>query len=166
VDTSAVPARPPEYRPYRLAVYALVGALTAVFLFQLVRSVTADLFGRPLPGGAERPATAAACLDDVDRLWASLSARAVQPAPHGLQGEQLAREWSDWVVRWEDEVREVSKRCSLDEPADDVREQLAAALEHLENLRRALSASGAGASEEARKVKDALASARAALRAL
>jgi hypothetical protein len=96
----------------------------------------------------------------VDRLYAQLSARAVQPAPGGLEGGALGREWDLWTRRWEEEVARVSARCKLEGDPDPARRQLAAAVEGLEELRRDLSRSGASASAEARQVKDALAQAR------
>ena len=125
---------------------------------QLLRSVASDIYGHPPP--ALPQASATACLEDVDRLYAQLSARAVQPAPGGLEGGSLAREWDLWTRRWEDEVARVSARCKLDEGGDPALRQLAAAVDGLEELRRDLSRSGESASAEARQVKDSLAQAR------
>ena len=159
-----MPARPPELRPYRIAVYLVFTVFCAVYGFQLIRSVTSDVFARGLPDGGQRPATATACLEDLERLYSSLSARAVQPAPGGLDSEKLALEWDLWVRRWEGDVGEVSNRCKLDDPADSARAHLASALEGLENLRRDLSTSGAESGKEARRVKESLAAARQALK--
>ena len=159
-----MPARPPELRPYRTFVYVVFALFCAVLFTQLVRSVTSDVFARELPDGGARPATAAACLEDVERLYSLLSARAVQSAPGGLDDEKLALEWDAWVRRWEADVAEVSRRCRLDQPDDEPRRALSVALDGLENLRRDLSTSGAESGKEARRVKDALAAARVALK--
>ena len=151
-------ARDPTLRTYRIALYALYGVVCAALFFLLVRSVASDLYGHAPPAVPQVSATA--CLDDVDRLYAQLSARAVQPAPGGLEGGALAREWDLWTRRWEEEVARVSARCKLEGDADPARRQLADAVEGLEELRRDLSRSGESASAEARQVKDALARAR------
>ena len=153
-----MPARDPTLRTYRIALYALFGVFCAALFFLLVRSVASDLYGHAPP--AVPQASATACLEDVDRLYAQLSARAVQPAPGGLEGGSLAREWDLWTRRWEEEVARVGARCKLDDDPDPALRQLAAALEGLEELRRDLSRSGESASAEARQVKDALAQAR------
>jgi len=138
---------------------AILGAFCAGLFFLLVRSVASDLYGHAPP--AVPRASATACLEDVDRLYAQLSARAVQPAPGGLEGGALAREWDAWTRRWEEEVALGSARCRRDgDDSGPARRQLASAVEGLEELRRDLSRSGEGASAEARQVKDALAQAR------
>ena len=153
-----MPARDPTLRPYRIALYALYGGVCALIFFLLVRSVASDLYGHAPPAAPRASATG--CLEDVDRLYAQLSARAVQPAPGGLEGGALAREWDQWTRRWEDEVARVSASCNFDENGDPARRQLAAAVEGLEELRRDLSRSGESAAAEARQVKEALAQAR------
>ena len=120
--------------------------------------MASDLYGRKMEPLAQASATA--CLEDVDRLYAQLSARAVQPAPGGLEEGGLAREWDQWTRRWEEEVARVNERCRLNDGANPALQQLAVALDGLEELRRDLSRSGESASAEARQVKDALAQAR------
>jgi hypothetical protein len=156
-----VPPRDPTLRTYRIALYALYGLFCSALFFLLVRSVASDLYGHA--PAAVPQASATACLDDVDRLYAQLSVRAVQPAPGGLEGGALAREWDLWTRRWEEEVARVSSRCELDHARDPARQQLAAAVDALEELRRDLSRSGESAADEARRVKDALAQARTLL---
>ena len=153
-----MPPRDPTLRNYRIALYALFGVVCAVLFFLLLRSVASDLYGHSPPEVPQASPTA--CLEDVDRLYAQLSARAVQPAPGGLESGALAREWDLWPRRWEDEVERVSARCRLDSDSDPARRQIAAAVDALEELRRDLSRSGESASAEARQVKDALAQAR------
>ena len=147
--------------PYRIAVYVAYGLVTGVLFLQLVRSVASDLYGHSPPAGP--PKTPLACLEDVDRLYAQLSARAVQPAPGGLESGGVSREWDDWTRRWEGDVEEVSDRCGLSNPADAAGRALSQAVDGLEALRRELSRSGSDAANEARQVKDALAAARAQL---
>jgi hypothetical protein len=156
-----VPARDPTLRPYRVGLYVVYGLFCAVLFVQLLRSVASDLYGHAPPAAPQASATA--CLEDVDRLYAQLSARAVQPAPGGLESGALAREWDLWTRRWEEEVARVSSRCELDHARDPARQQLAAAVDALEELRRDLSRSGESAADEARRVKDALAQARTLL---
>lgn len=151
-------ARDPALKPYRIAIYCLYGGFCAVLFVQLLRSVIGDLYGKRPPSAAQASPTA--CLEDVQRLYDQLSARAVQPAPGGLESDALAREWDSWSRRWEDEVASVSARCRLDSPADAAAQSLADALESIEDLRRRLSRSGEDASEDARRVKDALADAK------
>jgi hypothetical protein len=148
--------------PYRVATYVVYGLFTAILFFQLVRSVAADLYGHSPPAGP--PKTPLACLEEVDRLYGQLSARAVQPAPGGLESGALAREWDDWTRRWEEDVAQVSDRCGLSNPVDATGRALSQAVDGLEALRRELTRSGADAADEARRVKDALAAARAQLR--
>lgn len=154
--------RPPELRPFRLAVYCAFGIVCAVLFFQLIRSVVGDLYGQPLPVDA-RASTPAACLDDLDRLYQQLAARAVQPAPSGLDQGSLSREWDLWSRRWEGEIASVQSRCGLATPKDRVMSDLAEALEALENLRRELARSGDETSAQAGRARDALSSARAQL---
>jgi hypothetical protein len=71
--------RDPALKPYRIAMYAIYGAICAVLFFQLVRSVVGDLYGRPRDAGVQETPTD--CLDDVERLYGQISARALQPAP-------------------------------------------------------------------------------------
>ena len=149
--------RDPALKPYRIAVYVAYGIFCTVLFGQLLRSVVGDLYGRR-PGVTTESATA--CLDDVERLYNELSARAVQPAPQGLESGALAREWDQWSRRWEDEVAGVSERCSLDSPSEPALRALAEALEGIEELRRRLSRSGEEASSDARGVKEAIAQAR------
>jgi hypothetical protein len=153
-----VPQRDPTLQSYRVALYVVYGAFCAALFFLLVRSVASDLYGHAPP--ALPQASAAACLDDVDRLYAQLSARAVQPAPGGLESGSLGREWDLWMRRWEDDVARVNARCQLNDAPDPARRHLASAIEGLEGLRRDLARSGESVSAEARQVKDALAQAR------
>ena len=150
-------ARDPALRPYRIAVYLAYGLFCAVLFAQLVRSVMGDLYGRRPPTGTQQ--SPMACLEDIQRLYGELSARAVQPAPRGLESDQLAREWDAWSRRWEDDVGSVSARCQLDSPQEPAMKSLAEALDGIEELRRRLSRSGEDASEEARRVKESLAEA-------
>jgi hypothetical protein len=158
-----VPPRDPSLLPYRVATYVVYGLFAAVLFFQLVRSVASDLYGRPPTVGP--PKTPLACVEEVDRLDAQLSARAVQPAPGGLESGAVAREWDDWTRRWEEDLEQVSDRCGLSNPVDSTGRALSQAVDGLEALRRELSRSGADAADEARRVKDALAAARAQLKA-
>ncbi|GAC1341772.1 MAG: hypothetical protein NVSMB23_13770 [Myxococcales bacterium] len=154
-----MPARPPELRKYRLAVYGAYGLVCALLFYALLRSVVGDLYGRGPSAGA--PPSATACLEDLDRLYAQVAARAVQPAPRGLEAPLLAREWDLWSSRWQVELDQVSARCQLDEDRKDpARADLASARESLEELRRELSRTGDAASQQARRVKDSLAAAR------
>ena len=157
-----MPARPPELKPYRLGVYGLYGGFCALLFFLLLRSVIGDLYGkRPAAGPQQSPT---ACLEDLDRLYGQLSARAVQPAPRGLDEGGLAREWDQWSRRWDDDVATVSARCRLDEPAGAAQRQLAEALDGLEELRRQLTRSGDTAAGNARRVRESLAAARQLLK--
>ena len=150
-------------KPYRILVYLVYGIACAVLFVQLLRSVVGDLYGRRPPDVAqENPLS---CLDELEHIYAELSARAVQPAPRGLESDALAREWDSWSRRWEDDIEGVSERCQLDAPSDPASQHLSQALEGIEDLRRRLESSGQDASEEARRVKEALAEARAALKA-
>jgi hypothetical protein len=156
-------ARDPATRPYRIALYVAYGLCAGLLFVLIVRSVVSDLYGRTPP--AEPVQTPLACLEDVDRLYAELAARAVQPAPGGLEPGALSREWDAWTRRWEDDVARVRERCSLDGASDPPRRHLARAVSGLEELRRELSRSGEDAANEVRSVKDELAAARAELRA-
>ena len=153
-----MPARDPTLRPYRVALYVVFGAFCAVLFLQLLRSVASDIYGHPPPAAPQASATA--CLEDVDRLYAQLAARAVQPAPGGLEGGSLAREWDLWTRRWEAEVARVSSLCELDNARDPARRQLATAVDALEELRRDLALSGESTAGQARQVKEALTEAR------
>ena len=153
-----MPARDPTLRSYRVALYGVYGAFCLVLFAQLLRSVASDIYGHPPPPAPQASATA--CLEDVDRLYAQLAARAVQPAPGGLEGGALAREWDLWTRRWEAEIARVSSRCELDTAQDPARRQLATAIDALEDLRRDLALSGESTAGQARQVKNALAQAR------
>jgi hypothetical protein len=155
-----VATRDPSLRPYRIAVYVAYSVIALVSCTLIFRSVVTDLFGRG-PQAQARPATPAACLDDADRLFAAISARAAQPAPRGLDSEALALEWDRWSRRWEDDLAEATSRCGRAEgPA---RDHLSTALDDLENLRREIGRSGQETSAAALRVKDELAAARLAV---
>ncbi len=157
-----MPPRPPELRSYRLAVYTVFGTVCAVLFFQLIRSVVSDIYGRN--DSAAGPAMSApVCLDELDSLYQRLAARAVEPAPRGLDETHLSVEWDVWSRRWEAELESVSQRCRLATPADPAMSDLADAQEALEDLRRGLGRSGDEISSQAGRAKDALASARARL---
>ena len=79
--------RDPALKPFRIAMYCIYGAFCAVLFVQIVRSVVADLYGRKPQTAAEQTPTA--CLDDVERLYAQISARAVQPRPAASRVERL-----------------------------------------------------------------------------
>jgi hypothetical protein len=157
-----VPPRPPELKPYRLGVYALYGGSCAVLFFLLLRSVIGDLYGKRRAEGPQQSATA--CLEDIDRLYGQLSARAIQPAPGGLDQGALAREWDQWSRRWEDDLGAVSARCQLESSPGDAQKQLAEAMDGIEELRRNLASSGTSAAEQARRVRESLSAARKLLR--
>lgn len=157
-----MPPRPPELKRFRIGVYATYGALCALLFFLLLRSVIGDLYGKRRAAGPQQSPTA--CLEDIDRLYGQLSARAVQPAARGLDEGGLAREWDRWSRRWEEDVAQVSARCRLDEPSGPAQQQLANALEGIEELRRRLARSGEDAAEEARRVRESLSAARELLR--
>ena len=154
--------RDPALKGYRIAMYSAFGAVCAFLFVQMIRSVVGDLYGHRPPEAAQQSPTA--CLEDVERLYAQISARAVQPAPGGLEGGALSREWDAWTRRWEDEVYSVGQRCSLRSKDDPASRALAEALDGVEELRRRLARSGAEAAEEARRVKDALTQARRELK--
>ena len=142
--------------------YCIYGALCGALFVQLVRSVVSDLYGKREAGAQQSPM---ACLEDIERLYGQISARAVQPAPGGLEGGALVREWDAWSRRWQDEVDRVSERCRLGSDSEPGSRALGDALDGIEELRRRLERSGADAAEEARRVKDALAQARRELKA-
>lgn len=146
--------RDPALKRYRVAVYAAYVLVCAALFFQLFRSVIGDLYGRRAVSEAQ--ASPMACLDDVERLYAQLSARAVQPAPLGLESKELSREWDAWSRRWEDELERVGRRCRLEQSGASARQALASALEGIEELRRRLSRSGVDAAENARQVKESI----------
>ena len=150
--------RDPALKPYRVAVYLAYGLFCGLMFFVLLRSVIGDLYGRRTV--TEKQASPTACLEDVERLYSELSARAVQPAPGGLETNQLSREWDSWSRRWEGELDRVGQRCQLETSREPARRALSDALDGIEELRRRLSRSGEDASEDARQVKQSLAEAR------
>lgn len=154
--------RDPALRPYRVGVYLIYGAACAFLFAQLLRSVVVDLYGRRPPQVAQQDPTA--CLDEMERLYGELSARAVQPAPLGLESGALSREWDDWSRRWEGDIDRVSLQCRLDSSTDPASAPLSEALDGIEELRRRLSRSGEDAAEDARRVKESLAQARRLLK--
>ena len=155
--------RDPSLKPYRIAIYCAYGLACAFLFARILRSVVGDLYGRRLETATQQSPTA--CLEDIERLYGQISARAVQPAPGGLEGGALAREWDAWSRRWEDEVDGVNQRCRLGSGAEPGSRALGEALDGIEELRRRLFRSGAESAEEARRVKEALAQARRELKA-
>ena len=150
--------RDPALRPYRIGVYSVYGLFCLVLFAQLLRSVMGDLYGRPSASAAQASPTA--CLEEMERLYGELSARAVQPAPRGLESGALSREWDAWSRRWESDIDRVSAQCRLDSSDDPSSAALSDALDGIEELRRRLTRSGEEASEDARRVKESLAQAR------
>jgi hypothetical protein len=149
-------------RPYRIFVYSVYGLICLVLFAQLLRSVISDLYGGRVAVAPHQ--SEAACLEDLQRLYDQLSARATEPAPRSLESGQLALEWDVWSRRWEADVAKVNSRCGLDSPASPASRAMADALDGIEELRRRLSRSGEETSEEARRVKEALAAAKAQLK--
>ena len=154
--------RDPALKPYRVFVYSVYGLICFVLFGQLLRSVMGDLYGARAAKSAQQ--SEPACLEDLQRLYDQLSARATQPAPKSLENGQLAREWDTWSRRWEDEVATVSSRCRLEAPATAASRSMAEALEGIEELRRRIARSGEETSEEARQVKEALDAAKSQLK--
>ena len=138
--------------------YLSYGLACGFIFFVMLRSVIGDLYGRRTV--TEKQASPTSCLEDVERLYSELSARAVQPAPFGFESNQLALEWDSWSRRWESEVDRVSQRCQLNAPDGPAGRSLSVALDGIEELRRRLSRSGEDASADARQVKESLAEAR------
>ena len=146
-----------------MAVYLVYGLACAFLFVVLIRSVTGDLYGKPRAlSGPQQAATA--CLEDLHRLYDQLSARAVQPAPRGLESDGLAREWDAWQRRWDDDIERLSVRCQLATSQDPAAPHLTEALDGMEELRRRLARSGKDAAADARRVKEALAAARTLLK--
>lgn len=154
--------RDPALKPYRVFIYSVYGLACFVLFGQLLRSVMSDLYGSRAATATQR--SEPACLEDLQRLYDQLSARATEPAPHSLESAQLAREWDTWSRRWEEEVATVNGRCQLAAPVSPAARSMAEALDGIEELRRHLSRSGEETSEEARRVKEALDSAKAQLK--
>jgi hypothetical protein len=158
-----VAPRPPEFKKHRVAVYVAYGVVCAIVFAQLIRSVFGDLYGRPASTDP-RPATPQLCLDEVERLAQQLAARAALPATGAPHLEQRAgepdQEWDRWARRWETEVAAISSRCQLSASDSPALQDLAAALESLEDLRRELARSGEQTAATARKAREALAAAR------
>ena len=154
--------RPPELKPYRIGVYSVYALACSLVFFLLLRSVIGDLYGKRAPSGPQQTETA--CLEDLERLYGQLSARAAQPAPGGLGSDALAREWDQWSRSWDDEVSKVDARCGLAAPKGPAGQSLAQALEGIEELRRRLTQSGEDAAGNARRVRDALTTARTQLK--
>jgi hypothetical protein len=154
--------RDPALKPYRVFVYSVYGLVCFALFAQLLRSVVGDLYGGRASKAAQQ--SEPACLEDLQRLYDQLSARATEPAPRSLESGQLAREWDTWSRRWEDEVANVSSRCRLEAPSSPAARSMAEALDGIEELRRRLSRSGEETSEEARQVKEALDAAKAQLK--
>jgi hypothetical protein len=159
-----VAPRPPEFKRHRVAVYVLYGIVCAVMFFQLIRSVSGDLYGQPASRDT-RPATPQICLEEVERLAVQLGARAALPAPGAPGHEERAgtpdEEWDRWARRWEADVTAVGERCKLGEAQTQPMKELAAALEALEDLRRDVATSGEQTAATARRVRDLLGAARA-----
>lgn len=158
--------RPLELRPYRFAVYVAYGVVCTVLFTQLIRSVVGDLYGRSVVSLSPKSTggTPMACMEDVQRLYQQVAARAVQPAPGGLTQGTLSAEFDAWSRRFEAEVDAVSTRCDLAEAKDPALQDVASALDALEELRRVLSHSGEDATREASRVRDQLAAAREKLK--
>lgn len=157
-----MPTRPPELRNFRVGVYAVFGLVCSVVFVQLIRGVVSELYGRPATA-SDRASSPPVCLDELDRLYQQLAARAVEPAPRGLDESHLSTEWDSWSRRWEAELESVSLRCKLSQPGDPAIKDLADAQEALEELRRSLGRSGDDISAEAGRAKEALGAARSKL---
>lgn len=155
--------RPPEFRKHRVAAYVAYGVLCAIVFGQLIRSVFGDLYGRPASADP-RPTTPQVCLEEVERLSQQLVARAALPVSGAPRLEdhpgEAEREWDRWARRWESEVAAVSTRCKLSSAETPALQDLAAALDSLEDLRRELARSGEQTAATARKAREALAAAR------
>ena len=155
--------RPPEFKKHRVAVYVAYGMFCAIVFAQLIRSVFGDLYGRPASTDP-RPATPQVCLEEVERLSQQLVARAALPVAGAPRLEdrpgEAEHEWDRWARRWETEVAAVSTRCRLSSADTPALQDLATALESLEDLRRELARSGEQTAATARKAREALGAAR------
>lgn len=163
---ACVAPRPLELRPYRIAVYAAFGVVCGVLFLQLIRSVVGDLYGGSVVSLSPKVKTSTpmGCLEDVQRLYAQVAARAVQASPGGLTEGALSVEFDVWSRRFEAEVEAVSTGCGLADATEPALQEVAEALDALEELRRVLSHSGQDATREASRVRDHLAAAREQLK--
>lgn len=144
--------------------YVAYGVVCAFLFTQLIRSVVGDLYGQSVVRLQPAPATPMACLEDVDRLYAELASRAVQPAPGGVSEGVLSREFDTWSRRWEAEIEGVSSRCKLEDAHEPALQDLSDAMDALDELRRVLGHSAEDVTRQSGKVRDALAAARGKLR--
>lgn len=130
-------ARPPEYRPFRIALYVLYGVVVTLLCGLLLRGVIADLYLRPLKAGIEPRPPARVCVEDLDRLYRQLAARlGGAPALPLGNAEAAQRELDAWERAWDDDVNAFGARCTGTSAAIDV------ALERIEDLRRHLARCG------------------------
>ncbi|MGI5863447.1 MAG: hypothetical protein ACOX6T_15525 [Myxococcales bacterium] len=117
--TSARVKNPPEYRPFRLALWALyisaalfiVGTL-AVNCFFLSRE-RMGVGGEPAAVEAVDAAALAGCMSELQVLYAELSGQMNQTI--GSQPARSSRlQWEDWSPGWRTRLRAVGARCRLE----------------------------------------------------
>lgn len=135
------PRRPLEYRPYRVAMYAMFLAFTLVFIWLVIWSVWSDLYlNDPVKGvRAERP-TVAVCVDELEVLFRKLAARSsAAVAPNG------EKDWNDFTAEFENRFAAFEARC-VDGPVDgasaEEQRRIADAAVRLDALRLHLSRCG------------------------
>ncbi len=159
---------PPEYRPYRVAIYIAYFVFTLGFIGLVTRSVWNDLYGQPARGAEPGRPTIAACADDLETLNRDLQTRLSAPlAPHTARAsDDYAAEWDAFTWSFEDRLRRVQARC-IDNPPQGaetgpVRDAMAKCVDQLDALRQQLARCGLDGESDRKQVAAAIAELRLA----
>lgn len=163
-----MPAHPAEFRPYRIAAWAVYGLVTGLLALLLIRAVVLDLWGRTLPAH-KGSASLSRCLADLERLYAELNHELWNVSGRGRDPAEAAASFNAWTRRWERDLEDVEAACVLGAgDADPARAALASAAAHLFSLRGAYVAHmerfAAEGGPEAKEARAALDKARLAIK--
>lgn len=160
----AVAGRPPEYRPYRVALYAIFLAFTLTFIGLVIRSVWMDLFLRdPVTGLVGASPSPTACIAELETLYRKLDSRLNLPITPAAE-----RDWDTFSREFEDRLNQIEARCvnqSYETQRTDVTVAIHDAAEKLDALRLHLSRCGEEGERERLVVVQALEALRGQVRA-
>jgi uncharacterized coiled-coil protein SlyX len=156
---------PREFRPYRIAMYALFLVFTGTFIALVTRSVWVDLYGRgPVAGLAGSRPNATSCVDELEALFRKLDARSGLPL-----NTRAEKDWATFTREFEDRLEALQSRCVEGGQIDatpEVRTAIAESAQHLEAMRLHLSRCGEKGDEVRSVLTGSIAELRTAVKAL
>lgn len=146
-------SRPKELRPYRIAIYTVSASFAALLIILLIRSVWLDLYGRPLHQTANTQLNLAGCANELESIFADLSARNSMSAPSDSQD---SRDWNEFSRNIEDRLTHLQETCSGAGESAEANAVVQDAINRLDKLRQHLARCGEEGDRERRLFVEAM----------